>query len=394
MDTASSNSNVLEVDGSQGEGGGQILRTALSCSVLTRKPVRITKIRAGRPKPGLQKQHVACVEALATICGGASVSGAQLQSCELLFDPSACVVSGGDYSYDIGSAGSTGLVLQTVLPVLLKLAAQPSSITITGGTHNPLAPPFPFLRDVLSPLLAAAGLHVQLSLERHGFFPAGGGRLVARVQRIESSTIKPLVLKDRGKLVSRKAEALYCNLPADVARREAAEFSKVSGWPASSVVSTRVDASGPGNIVVATLVYEHVSEVVSAHGEKGKKAELVAREAADAAVADEKRPDCAPVSEHLSDQLLLPLVVAAGGTFHMASPVSSHFETNVAVLRQFFGPDVVTYRQLEGDHAGVVEVTVQSSIFESMNEHMCVGQARIFPPDRPPSRLLFASSSA
>lgn len=359
---ASSYADWVLVDGSRGEGGGQVLRSALTSAVLSRRPVRIVNIRAGRPKPGLQKQHLACVTALAAVVDGAVVSGAALQSTELTFDPRAGAVAGGEYAVDVGSAGSTGLVLQTVLPVLLRLAPRASTLTLTGGTHNPLAPPFPFLRDALAPLLAAAGARVQLTLTRPGFYPAGGGTVVARVEPLAAPV--PLALLDRGRLVSRSAAVLLANLPADIGRREAAEFARVSGWPASSVDVQRLDAAGPGNVVTATLTWEHTCDVVSAYGEKKRRGEDVAREAADAAVAAERRDPRAAVGENLSDQLLLPLLVGAGGRFTLAGPApSSHFVTNVDVLRQFFGDGCVTYAPLppEADDAAAAASTASSS---------------------------------
>lgn len=345
---------MIEIDGSQGEGGGQILRTSLACSALTGRSVRISNIRAGRPKPGLQRQHLAGVESLARVCS-ATLSGAVLQSTVLTFEPpSSLKCAATDWTFDIGSAGSTTLVLQTLLPVVLRLTlpsdedSRVHKITVIGGTHNPFAPPATFLTEALAPQLAAAGANVHFSLEHHGFFPAGGGCVTMTVEPLASP--KPFALLEKGPLVSRTAEALLANLPADIGRREAGEFARVSGWPSGSCTHRRVDASGPGNVVLATLVYGAVTEVVTAHGEKRKPAEAVARQAADAARAYEAC--AAPVSEHLSDQLLLPLVVAAGGTFVMGRP-SSHFVTNVGVLRAFFGEDVVTYREIStADPAG------------------------------------------
>ena len=167
-----SDDGVITVDGGAGEGGGQILRTALSCAAVLRRCVRITSIRAGRPKPGLQRQHLACVEALRGVCPGSVVEGASLGSSQLTFDARGASIAAGDHTYDIGSAGSTTLVLQTVVPALL-FAPAPSTMTVGSGTHNPMAPPFDFLRDALAPVLAAAGVRVEFELLRYGFYPAG-----------------------------------------------------------------------------------------------------------------------------------------------------------------------------------------------------------------------------
>src|SRR4051812_32951839 len=159
------------IDGSQGEGGGQILRSSLALAAITGTPVRLEKIRAGRAKPGLQKQHLAAVRAAARICNG-RLEGDELQSRELTFHPQEPCA--GEYHFAVGSAGSASLVLQTVLPPLL-LAAGASKVVVEGGTHNPMAPPFEFLRDTFLPTLSRIGATVTLTLDRHGFYPAGGG---------------------------------------------------------------------------------------------------------------------------------------------------------------------------------------------------------------------------
>ena len=352
----------LHVDGAQGEGGGQVLRTALACAALTGRAVTVSRIRAGRSSPGLQRQHLAGVEALAAVVG-ATLVGAQLKSTELTFTPrgpAPPALTGTAWHFDIGSAGSTGLVLQALLPVLLRLAAAATvTVTVVGGTHAPHAPPTPFLTACLLPQLdAAVGAgRVQLTLGRHGFYPAGGGRVQLAVAP-PARPPAPLRLAARGAPVSRAAEALVSNLPAHVGAREAAEFARVAGWPPAAVASRSVDAAGPGNAVVATLAYEHVTEVVSAFGERGRRGEDVAREAAEAARAYEAAPGSPPVGEHLADQLLLPLLVAAGGVF-VTGPLSSHFVTNAGVLQQFFGAGAVTWRRLDDRGAGECwEVTV------------------------------------
>ena len=353
--TSRGGSRAIEIDGSAGEGGGQILRTSLSCAVLCGCCVRIVKIRANRPKPGLQRQHLACVEALAAL-SGSTVTGGALGSCELTFDATQAAVAGGAFSFSIGSAGSTTLVLQTLLPVLLRLSPRPSSVSVVGGTHNPMAPSFDFLADTLAPALGSAGARLALHMERPGFYPAGGGTLSATVQPWADAT--PLELRERGALVSRSAVALLANLPSDVGRRECGELTRLLGWPAASAVTRRVEASGSGNALLATLRYANVSEVICALGERGKRGEAVASEVAAGVSAYEgEGPSGAPVSEHLADQLLLPLLVGAGGVFECAS-VSSHLTTNAEVLRQFFGRDAVVIEQLR---PGRWQVTVAAA---------------------------------
>src|SRR5687768_6494239 len=170
--------DTIDIDGAQGEGGGQVLRTALSLAILLRRPLRITRIRAGRAKPGLMRQHLAAVKAAQAV-SAADVHGAMLGSTELRFVPQA--LAHGSHHIDIGSAGSVGLVLQTILPPLLR-ADGDSRVAISGGTHNMLAPSTSFLQRCFLPQLAAMGADVTLEVERPGLFPSGGGRVVAHIR--------------------------------------------------------------------------------------------------------------------------------------------------------------------------------------------------------------------
>jgi RNA 3'-terminal phosphate cyclase (ATP) len=168
---------VIQIDGSQGEGGGQILRCALALGAICGTPVHIRSIRAGRRTPGLQAQHLTAVTALAQICG-AQIEGASLGSQVLTFIPGE--IRPGEYEFDIGTAGSVSLVLQAIL-LPLATAERPSRVTLTGGTHVPWSPPTDYLREVLFPVLARMGLHAVLEVERWGFFPRGGGRIALEV---------------------------------------------------------------------------------------------------------------------------------------------------------------------------------------------------------------------
>lgn len=330
---------MILIDGSSGEGGGQILRSALALSAITVTPVRIERVRGKRPKPGLQRQHLVAVQAAARVCNG-RLEGAALHSPTVELHPQGVVA--GDYRFDIGSAGSCSLVLQTVLPPLL-LAGAPSRVEIRGGTHNPLAPPFEFLRDAFLPRLAEIGAQVDLQLERHGFFPAGGGRLVAQIQPLTAA--KPLDLRERGPQRLRRALAVVANLPLSIAEREAATVKSRLKWSEDEVRAHPVEADGPGNAVLITVAHAHACEVVTALGELRLPAEHVAQRAAqqmrrylDAGV---------PVGEHLADQLLLPLVLGAGGVFRTVEP-SQHTRTNAAVIARFLG-ERVTFTERAGD---------------------------------------------
>jgi RNA 3'-terminal phosphate cyclase (ATP) len=216
---------MIQIDGSLGEGGGQVLRTALALALVTGQPFRLEKIRAGRAKPGLLRQHLTAVQAAARI-GAARVEGAVLGSTSLVFEPGA--IRPGNYHFDIGTAGSTTLVLQTILPPLLA-AGGPSRLTLVGGTHNGLAPPFDFLARTFLPLLNRLGPAVAATLERPGFFPAGGGRLTAEIQ--PAPRLSPLCLGERGALRQQWARVLIAGLPPAIAERECQVLRQKLGWP-------------------------------------------------------------------------------------------------------------------------------------------------------------------
>lgn len=336
---------MITIDGSQGEGGGQILRTSLALSAVTGTPVTIERIRARRPKPGLQRQHLVAVQAAARVCGG-QVTGAELGSTALTLHPQRPLA--GDWHFDIGSAGSCTLVLQTVLPILLH-ADGPSVVSIRGGTHNGMAPPVEFLAESFLPALHRTGISATIELERHGFYPAGGGAIRAVVQ--PGIATVPLELLERGKALGRHAEALIANLPAHVASREALAMKHALHWSHDEVDEREVAADGPGNALIARLRFAHATTVVSAFGELRKAAEKVADECA----RDVRRHLEAgvPACKHLADQLLLPLALGAGGRFRTVEP-SGHTTTNAAIIALFLG-DVVAWER-KGDDDWLVTV--------------------------------------
>lgn len=319
---------MLTIDGAQGEGGGQILRTALALSLVTGTPFRIENIRARRSRPGLLRQHLTAVAAAVAV-GGAEVEGASLGSPALVFRPRA--VRAGEYDFAIGTAGSTGLVVQTVLPALLTAAA-PSTLTLEGGTHNPAAPPFDFLARAFLPLIARMGPRVEAVLDRAGFYPAGGGRCLFRIT--PAPRLAPLTLLDRGAVRRRHARALVARLPRQIADRELAVVRARLGWSAEEVEAAVVDgeARGPGNVLLLELESEHVTEVVSGFGQPGVRAEAVAEQA----VREVRRylEAGVPVGPHLADQLLVPLALAGAGAFRTVA-LTSHGRTNLAVIRAF-----------------------------------------------------------
>lgn len=338
---------MLTIDGSEGEGGGQILRTSLALALVTRTPVRITHIRKRRSKPGLLRQHLAAVRAAAKV-GAAEVSGAELLSTEVLLRPSAIVP--GEHRFSIGSAGSTTLVLQTVLPALL-LADAPSTLVLEGGTHNPLAPPFPHLARAFLPLVERMGPRVKATLERAGFFPAGGGRLVVEVT--PAASLAPLDLLDRGPVRRVSGLATIANLPGSIAMREVEVLrAALGGGEDAFRPEVLRDVAGPGNVVTVTVESEHVTELHTAFGERGVRAEVVAERAANEAKA--YLDAGVPVGEHLADQLLLPMALAGRGSFRTLAP-SSHTTTQAALLRKILGAKI----HIEPESEAVFRIDVE-----------------------------------
>jgi RNA 3'-terminal phosphate cyclase (ATP) len=332
---------MVVLDGSHGEGGGQILRSALALSVVTARPFRITGIRAGRRRPGLRRQHLAAVAAAAEV-GGAEVDGAAPGSQELRFHPRGPTRHGALH-FRVRSAGSATLVVQTVLPALLT-AEGPSTLTVEGGTHNPAAPPFEFLAEAFLPLLARMGPSLSAELDRAGFYPRGGGRLTVRIQ--PAPRLAPLLLVERGALRSVRAEALVAGLPRSVGERELAVVRAELELPASAVSLRQLPAAwGPGNAVLVRVESEGVTEVFTGFGERGTPAETVGRRAA--AEARRYLRAGVAVGEHLADQLLLPLALAGAGSFTTLAP-SAHARTNLWVLQQFLPVAVETAELGEG----------------------------------------------
>jgi RNA 3'-terminal phosphate cyclase (ATP) len=318
---------MLTIDGSQGEGGGQILRSALALSLVTGTPFRIEKIRAGRRKPGLLRQHLSALRAAVEI-GSAESGDPGLGASELEFRPGR--VKAGEYRFAIGSAGSACLVVQTVLPPLL-LAEGRSVLVVEGGTHNPTAPTWDYLARVFFPLIERMGPRVRTSLERHGFHPAGGGRLRVEIEPV--TRLAPLELLERGALVSRSVRALVARLPREIGEREVRVVcEKLSGYEGRSEVVEVTDSAGPGNVLLVELAHENVTEIFAAFGRRGLRAEAVAERAV--AEAREYLAHDAPVGPHLADQLVLPLALAGGGAFR-TGPLTRHTHTNLDVVQRF-----------------------------------------------------------
>lgn len=340
---------MLKIDGSHGEGGGQIVRTSLAMALVTGTPVTIAKIRAGRKQPGLKRQHLVAVEAAQQV-GAARVKGAKLSSRKLVFEPTG--VFPGKYHFKIDTAGSSSLVLQTVLPALLS-ADGPSTLVIEGGTHNSMAPPFEALAHAYLPLVARMGPQVRIKLEQHGFYPVGKGRVLVEIE--PAPRLAGFDLLDRGALVARRIESLVARLPAHIGNRECETIAAALKWPASvGLVNEITNSAGPGNAVLVTLRYEHITEVFTGFGQRGVPAEKVA-----AGVAEEVARYLAsdvPVGEHLADQLMLPLALSAagggGGGSYRTLDLSGHSKTHIDVLQTFLPVSI------DVDRRGTDDVTV------------------------------------
>ncbi|MDQ3037087.1 MAG: RNA 3'-terminal phosphate cyclase [Myxococcota bacterium] len=322
---------MLVIDGSSGEGGGQILRSALALAMVTRRPFRIERIRAGRDKPGLLRQHLVAVRAAGTICN-AEVVGDQLGSTALSFRPRA--IRGGEHRFVIEGAGSTTLVLQTIAPALLR-AAEPSVVTIEGGTHNPAAPPFDFLARCWAPAMAQMGVSIELSLERPGFAPKGGGALVARVTPGELARFER---EERGRERARRAVAITAGLPDAIADRELRAARARLGLSRDQLQQQVFDASlGPGNVFFVELEHEHGASMFASFGQRAARAEHVAEMAISRALAFSESDGA--IEEHLADQLLLPMAIGKGGVFTTTEP-TSHAQSQAELLRRFLDVDV------------------------------------------------------
>ena len=316
------------IDGSMGEGGGQILRTSLALACITGKPLRIENIRAARRKPGLARQHLSCVRAACAICGGRS-EGSALGSQTLDFTPGP--VRGGDYSFDIGSAGSASLVVQTVLPALF-LADAPSTVTVTGGTHNPWAPPFDFLAETFLPAIAQAGSNAESKLIKHGFFPAGGGKISFEIQPRLKDASQAIDLCDPPEKPQIHARIYTARLPADIAHRQQ-ELLCHSGLRIASMEHVDAkDSDGPGNCAMLRVCSGETTRVFTAFGQKGKPSRKVIAEVAGQA-RDYLSSDAA-VDRFLADQLLIYMAIAKTGSF-TTNELSTHLTTNIKTIGQF-----------------------------------------------------------
>jgi len=329
---------MIVINGSYGEGGGQVVRTSLTLSALLGQPIRIENIRARRRKPGLQAQHLTGVWAIAQICD-AELEGADLGSFTLTFKPRSSPRV-GEYSFDVaearkgGSAGATSLVFQTLL-LPLAFAPGQSRLTIRGGTHVAWSPPFHYLKHVYLPTLARMGLEAKAEIEKWGWYPIGGGEMTAAIRGRKEGHLSGLDLDERGELKRLWGISATSNLPAHIGQRQkkrAEECLRKRGFAPQIEI---IDAPSPGQGTAVFLVaeYEHTVAGFSSLGKRGKPAEKVAEEACREFIAYHQSGAC--LDKHLADQLILPLALAAAPSAFATCEITQHLLTNVWVVEQF-----------------------------------------------------------
>ncbi len=341
---------MIEIDGSFGEAGGQIPRTALSLSCLLKKPFRIFNIRKSRKKPGLMPQHLSCVRAL-TLISGAKVLGDEIGSTELVFEPGDA--RAGDYFFDIGTAGSTTLLLQAILPPLI-FQRERSRITLTGGTHVPFSPPYHFVSDVFIPMLANIGIILHASILQYGFYPKGGGKISVEVY--PSSKVKPLTLVDKMETKAVSGISVVSNLPQSIAERQKNAALEVIGRTGlmAEIETFSVSSYSPGTFLFLQARTKECVAGFSSLGEKGKKAETVGKEAAEEFVRYYHTASC--LDHHLADQIVLYLANAKGKSLFTTSLITEHLLTNLQIIERFLD---IRY-SIEGEKGRPGRVTIIS----------------------------------
>lgn len=332
------------IDGSMGEGGGQILRTSLALACITGRHLHIENIRAARRNPGLARQHLSCVRAACEICGG-QCKGAAIGSQTLDFQPGT--ICNGDFSFDIGSAGSATLVIQTILPALF-LADKPSTITVTGGTHNPWAPPYDFLAETFLPAIKSAGFDADCYLEKYGFFPAGGGKITLSIQPRQEKLNQSIDICQPAENIQIYARIYTAKLPAHIAQREKKLLlqSKLKFKNIEHIEVTNSD--GPGNCVTLRLYDGRRTTVFTAFGQKGKPSEKVVGEVVN--LAEDFLPGGAAIDRFLADQLLIYMAInshfakdsetgARKNACYTTNELSTHLTTNIETIKKFLPVD-------------------------------------------------------
>ncbi len=319
---------MILIDGSLGEGGGQVLRSSLTLSTITGKSIQIVNIRAGRRNPGLRPQHLQAVEAARAV-SRAQLEGSKIGATTLSFSPEE--ITPGEYRFDIGTAGATSLVLQTIyLP--LSMAAAPSTVSITGGTHVPWSPSFHYLDLHWRPFLRKIGLELALKLVRAGFYPQGGGQIRAVIQ--PRPAVLPLHALERGPLRRIQGVSAISNLSQQIAvRQRERAVQRLKGQAPLEIDVVRMPSRFKGTMLLLLAIFESSQCCFFSLGERGKPAERVADEAADALEAFLETDGA--VDPYLADQLLLPLAFSGQESQLRTSMVTRHLITNAEIIHQF-----------------------------------------------------------
>lgn len=340
------NKSPILIDGSIGEGGGQILRTSLSLSAITNRPLVIENIRANRRKPGLLRQHLTCVLAAAKACN-AQIEGGELGSSRLSFTPNR--ITAGEFDFSIGTAGSTILVAQTLMPILWFAQGQ-STVKLTGGTHNDMAPSLCFFRRSFLPVLKAMGIVCTVEQTSYGFNPVGGGHWqltvnpVAKLKRLNIQATETCI--DDYEVVT-----LFSKLPQNICDREIKATCAKLDWPLTVATKQHVESPGPGNSLQIMIKGQYHQNMIEVFGQHGVSAETVAARA----VKKVKKllNSKASVGSHLADQLLLPMALASGGSFTTTKP-SEHTLTNIGIIERFLAVKISVEQQ--NQHLWTVKV--------------------------------------
>jgi RNA 3'-terminal phosphate cyclase (ATP) len=323
--------DTIVIDGSKGEGGGQIFRSSLTLAMCLGKAVCINNIRAGRSNPGLLRQHLTCLKAAKEICD-ASVEGESLGSKKVVFIPGK--VKSGKYHFSVGTAGSSTLIFQTILMPLL-FSAGKSEVILEGGTHNTMAPTFNFISKSFLPILKVMGCEVNVELKKYGFYPAGGGKWCAEIS--PASKLKKLALIDGGDLADISAHVISSKMPRHVTDRELNQIKKRCGIPDDSLHQQLVESAGPGNVVSLSVSEKGHEVIFEAFGEKNVSAERAANKAINAWY---KFKDAnVPICEHLADQLILPMILGSGGVYRTTKP-TMHLLSNIDVVKSITGASI------------------------------------------------------
>ena len=337
---------MLTIDGAYGEGGGQIIRTALTLSTITGQPIRVERIRAGRKKPGLRPQHLTAIHAAAAICK-AHLKGNDLGSQTLTFSPSQ-VARPGEYDFDVsdaaqgGSAGSVGLILQTIL-LPLALAQGDSRLTLQGGTHVPWAPSISYLIHVFVPTMKRMNIFLDINLAQWGFYPAGGGEIHVKINGRQKPP-RSIQLTKRGDLQDVWGTAAAMNLPAHIPQRMANRARNIllNTGTQARIEPTRLCGNGPGAGIFLFTEYKSDSGNAfagfTAYGKRGIPAEHVAEKACQELLAHHQSNS--PVDPYLADQVILPTIMAQGESRINTSQISKHLLTNIWTIQQFVSTDI------------------------------------------------------